>query len=195
MCFVWIWEQTAIISLYSINRLVFITETECLLRGTDWVFIHNSTFCPHSVFVCFVWFWEQTAIISLYSINWLVFITERECLLPGTDWTCNLGETLPQCRGAVAGLNTETGFDPWPLQESLWCTKGSERGFSPRTLVSPCYWHSPTLHHNTTIVRRTSERAWEPFNRGVLFHVLGRNALRLFLAAKCCGRWHRVVNP
>ena len=39
MCFVWIWEQTAIISLYSINWLVFITETVCLLRGTDWVFI------------------------------------------------------------------------------------------------------------------------------------------------------------
>ena len=28
MCFVWIWEQTAIISLYSINWLVFITKTE-----------------------------------------------------------------------------------------------------------------------------------------------------------------------
>ena len=30
MCFVWIWEQTAIISLYSINWLVFITKTECV---------------------------------------------------------------------------------------------------------------------------------------------------------------------
>jgi hypothetical protein len=30
MCFVWIWEQTAIISLYSINWLVFITETVCV---------------------------------------------------------------------------------------------------------------------------------------------------------------------
>ena len=39
MCFVWIWEQTAIISLYSINLLVFITEMECLLRGTDWIFM------------------------------------------------------------------------------------------------------------------------------------------------------------
>jgi len=27
--------RIAIISLYNINRLVFITETECLLRGTD----------------------------------------------------------------------------------------------------------------------------------------------------------------
>ena len=50
----------------------------CLLRGTDWIFICNSTFCPHSVFMCFVWIGEQTAIISLYSINWLVFITETE---------------------------------------------------------------------------------------------------------------------
>jgi hypothetical protein len=30
MCFVCISEQTAIISLYSINRLVFITEAECV---------------------------------------------------------------------------------------------------------------------------------------------------------------------
>jgi len=50
----------------------------CLLRGTDWVFIHNSVFCPHSVFVCSMWISEQRAIISLYSIDWLVFITETE---------------------------------------------------------------------------------------------------------------------
>ena len=30
MCFVWIWEQTAIISLYSTDWLVFITETQCV---------------------------------------------------------------------------------------------------------------------------------------------------------------------
>jgi hypothetical protein len=42
MCFVWISEQTAIISLYSINWLVCITETECLLCGTDWKFQYNS---------------------------------------------------------------------------------------------------------------------------------------------------------
>ena len=28
MCFVWIWEQTAIISLYSINWLVFVMEAD-----------------------------------------------------------------------------------------------------------------------------------------------------------------------
>ena len=80
VCFVWISEQTAIISVYSINCLVFITETECLLRSTDWIFIYNSTFGPHIVFMCFVWIWEQTAIMSLCNINWMVFITETECV-------------------------------------------------------------------------------------------------------------------
>jgi len=76
MCFVWIWEQTAIVSLYSIDWLVFITNKECVAAR----YVLHSTFCPHSVFMCFVWIWEQTAIISLYSINWLVFITETECV-------------------------------------------------------------------------------------------------------------------
>jgi hypothetical protein len=30
MCFVWIWEQTAIISLYNINWLVCVTQMECV---------------------------------------------------------------------------------------------------------------------------------------------------------------------
>jgi len=30
ICFLWIWKQTAIISLYSINWFVFITEMECV---------------------------------------------------------------------------------------------------------------------------------------------------------------------
>jgi hypothetical protein len=40
MCFVWIWEQTAIISLYRIDWLVFITETQCVccaVRSTFYV--------------------------------------------------------------------------------------------------------------------------------------------------------------
>ena len=39
--FVWISEQTAIISLYNINWLVFITECVCLLRGKDWTTTYN----------------------------------------------------------------------------------------------------------------------------------------------------------
>jgi hypothetical protein len=39
MCFVWISEQTAIVSLYSINWLVCITDTEyvyCAVRNVSW---------------------------------------------------------------------------------------------------------------------------------------------------------------
>ena len=39
MCFAWISEQTAIFPpLYSNNWRVFVADSECLLRGTNWVF-------------------------------------------------------------------------------------------------------------------------------------------------------------
>ena len=38
MYFALISEQTAIISVYSINLPLFKTAAECLLRGTNWVF-------------------------------------------------------------------------------------------------------------------------------------------------------------
>ena len=81
MCFVWISEQTAIISLYSINWLVFINKKECVYCAVRAGYLHIIQV------MCFVLISEQTSIISLYSINWLVFISEKEvCLLRGTDW-------------------------------------------------------------------------------------------------------------
>jgi hypothetical protein len=44
LCFVWIWEQTAIISLYSINWLVFITETKCVYCVVRTEFLHVINF-------------------------------------------------------------------------------------------------------------------------------------------------------
>jgi hypothetical protein len=40
MCFVWISEQTAIISLYNINWLVCITETECVYCAVRTLCLH-----------------------------------------------------------------------------------------------------------------------------------------------------------
>ena len=85
----------------------------CLLRGTDWVFIYNSTFCPHSVFMCFVWIWEQTATISVYSINLPVYKTEAESVycavragsLNQTD-TVSFLEGLNTIRCAVRACST-----------------------------------------------------------------------------------------
>jgi len=79
MCFVWISEQTAIISLHNINWLVCITETESVYCAVRTGYLYTILRSAHTVvFMCFVWIWEQIAIISLYSINWLVFITEME---------------------------------------------------------------------------------------------------------------------
>ena len=83
----WNSEQIAVISLYNINWLVCITETECVYcavrTGSLYIIIRSA---HTAVFICSVWISEQTAIISLYSINWLVCITETECSLRGTDW-------------------------------------------------------------------------------------------------------------
>jgi hypothetical protein len=57
MCFVWIWEQTAIISLYSINRLVCITETECVYCAVRIGYLYNfqvSICLPKEQFYIFV---------------------------------------------------------------------------------------------------------------------------------------------
>jgi hypothetical protein len=103
MCFCMGLRQTAIISLHSINWLVFITEMECVYCAarTESLAFNSSMFCPHVYFCVFVWAHtciyvflygptrvfmcfcmglKQTTIISLHNINWLVFITEMECV-------------------------------------------------------------------------------------------------------------------
>ena len=127
ICFVWIWEQTAIISLYSINWLVCITETECVYCAvrtgslyTASLTFSNSTFCPHSVFMCFVWIWEQTVIISLYCISWRVFITETECV------SCRTRSQVSPCE--------------------IWDKLAAGQVILPVLLDSPVSIISPVLH-------------------------------------------------
>jgi hypothetical protein len=74
ICFVWIWEQTTFISLYGINWLVFITETESLLRGTNWVLNNcNSGF----YFKGFGWYLLLSLIVPLLDRNMIWGETER----------------------------------------------------------------------------------------------------------------------
>ena len=92
MCFVWIREQTAIISLYSIDWLVFITETECVYCAVRSTFYVLPTQCIYVFCVDLRtnsdYFTEQTAIISLYSIDCLVFITETKCVYCAVRTEC-----------------------------------------------------------------------------------------------------------
>jgi len=96
--------RTMIISLYSFNWLVFITETEsvyCAVR-TGSLYITQS--------MCLFVDLRTTAIISLYSINRPVCITETECLLHGTDWVFIYNS------GYVFCLDLRTNSDYFPIQ-------------------------------------------------------------------------------
>jgi hypothetical protein len=81
ICFVWIWEQTAIISPYSINWLVFITETECvycavraeflnIIRVTAFKMLKGNTTecnfllsCMPNFFMLFAFPWKSNAAV------------------------------------------------------------------------------------------------------------------------------------
>ena len=86
-CFVWIW---AIISLYSINWLVFITETEC-----DYCAIRSKFYCPPTecIYVFCVdlrtnsdYFTVQHWLVGFYNWDWV-------CLLRGTFYILRSAHT------------------------------------------------------------------------------------------------------
>jgi hypothetical protein len=76
MCFVWISEKTAIISLYSINWLVFIAETECVYCAVQVESLNITEFNrsledfnirTHCTYICirFVWVSKWTAVLAI----------------------------------------------------------------------------------------------------------------------------------
>ena len=92
MCFVWIWEQTAIISLYSIDWLVFITETECLYCAVRSSFYVLPTQCIYVFCVDLGtnsdYFTVQHWVVGFY--NW-----DGVCLLRGTVWVFIYNSVTP----------------------------------------------------------------------------------------------------
>jgi hypothetical protein len=102
MCFVWIWEQTAIISLYSINWLVFITEMECVYCVVRSV---------HTVYLCVLCGSENKQLLFHYTAL--------------TDWICNrdgvcllLGAFCPHCID-VNCVDLQTNSDYFTVQHEL----------------------------------------------------------------------------
>jgi hypothetical protein len=81
VCFGWIWEQTAIIYLYNINWLVFITEREyvyCAVR-TENLTCTNPTFCPQCICVVYMYLRTNSDYFP-YNIKWPVLKTDTECV-------------------------------------------------------------------------------------------------------------------
>ena len=94
MCFVWIWEQKAIISLYSIDRLVFKTETECVYCAVRSTFYVLSTQC---IYVFCVGLRINRDYFTVQ--HWLVGFYNRDgvCLLGGTFYILRSAHTVYLC--------------------------------------------------------------------------------------------------
>jgi hypothetical protein len=109
MCFVWISEQTAIISLYSINWLVFITETECVYCAvrTDTLFtalqITGLNSSPFDV-----------VLISVVPFQLPSHNSQQSSHLLTSNTSCH-SLTQPQCNWCIPGamkLWTASGTEP-----------------------------------------------------------------------------------
>ena len=79
VCFVWIWEQTAIISLYSINWLVFIMETVCVYCAVRTWYLYVILCSAHTVYLCVLCGSENKQRLFPYTTltDWF-FITDTE---------------------------------------------------------------------------------------------------------------------
>ena len=94
LCFVWIWEQTAIISLYSINWLVFITETECVYCAV------RSTFHVLPTQYIYVFCVDLRTNSDYFTVqHWLTCFRNWEgvCLLRGTFYIPRFAHTVYLC--------------------------------------------------------------------------------------------------
>ena len=94
MCFVWIWEQTAIISLYSIDWLVFITEMVCVYCAVRSTFYVLPTQCVYVFCVDLRtnsdYFTVRYWLVGFY--NW-----DGVCLLLGTFYILRSAHTVYLC--------------------------------------------------------------------------------------------------
>ena len=128
MCFVWISEQTAIISLrvYIINPLNAELNTICHLLAL---------LGAHLIFH-----------VSRIRANWLVFITETECVYCAVRTGClyviqfNVSPSA-RCQLPVCHCGS-------PCMWNLWSTEWHwEQLFAPSTSVLPRQYHSTSAVH------------------------------------------------
>ena len=94
MCFVWIWGQTAIISLYNINWLVFITETECVYCAV------RSTFYVLPIQCFYVFYVDLRTNSDYFTVqHWLLgfYNWNGVCLLRGTFYILRSAHTVYLC--------------------------------------------------------------------------------------------------
>ena len=90
VCFVWIWIKTAIISLCNSNWLVFITDftlfTPVVTIRTASLTFHNSTLCPHCIYVFCIYLRRNSDLWHLQHKEIGFYNRDEKCFQRGTDW-------------------------------------------------------------------------------------------------------------
>ena len=94
MCFVWISEQTAIISLYSINWLVFITYRECVYCAVRSTFYVLPTQC---IYVFCVDLRTNSDYFTVLHLLVGFYNRDGVCLLRGTFYSLRSAHTMYLC--------------------------------------------------------------------------------------------------
>ena len=152
MCFVWIWEQTAIISLYSIDWLVFITETESVYCAV------RSTFCVLPTQCIYVFCVDLRTNSDYFTVqHWLTgfYNWDGECLLRGTGWVFNhnSGQHYKRIRSG--------SYLPTSRREG----PGSIPSVRSRFVVFPCQYHSTSAPYSfiymLILQERQRDEGWE----------------------------------
>ena len=159
MCFVWIWEQTPIISLYSTDWLVFTTKTVCVYCAVRSTFYVLLTQC---IYVFSVDLRTNSDYFTVQ--HWLISFYNRDgvCLLRGTFYILR---SATECVWVLCGSENK--------QRLFHCTALTGWGFS-RNCSFKYDWgkfhssegqvasYKPTLPHMSSIRTNTPfEPAWQ----------------------------------
>jgi len=122
MCFVWVWEQTAIISLYSSDWLVFITETECVYCAVPSTFYVLPTQC---IYVFCVGLRTNSGYFTVHQRTAYLNIIQINVILNPIQCQCTL---------------------------NLWQQSGTDSGIPPNTSVFPCFLQAHLHLHTVRLV-------------------------------------------
>jgi len=145
MCFVFIWEQTAICATYSINWLVFITEMKSVysavrtgsLNKAYWLrdaptssTLNNCTICPHCIYVFCIYLRTNSDLCHLQHKLIGFYNRYEKCLQGGTDWVFKYSLLSTWCTNQ---FNTQQLYDLPTLYLCVLYLSENKQRFVPLT--------------------------------------------------------------
>ena len=171
MCFVWISEQTAIISLYNINWLVFVTQTQCVYCAVRTVSVIRFKFSPQPVNMSPSNFWPWTVFdkvdkpfCEIRGLSRRLVGTSAVLLtcakLHGVTWTSAVLSTCAKPHGVTYQMTTIIVLTNMLTPELTLCSDASCNRTFCRSLFYPVLCNSHA-HVTTAVWNQNQVRAKE----------------------------------